>query len=73
MGVIGVAMLTPARLGQLSALLWLGSLALPVAATGPHPTDFGVGWLILCIGWLGVIVLQFGCLQANQAGQSYDR
>jgi hypothetical protein len=60
MSVIGVAMLTPARLRPLWALLWLGSLALPVAATGPHPTDFGAGWLILCTGWLGVIVLQFG-------------
>lgn len=40
--------------------LWLGALALPVAITGSNPGDQLSGWMVLIIGWLGVMVLQVG-------------
>lgn len=52
------------RLGKVLAVLWLalwlGALALPVAITGSNPGDQLSGWMVLIIGWLGVMVLQVG-------------
>jgi hypothetical protein len=39
-------------------LLWLVSLALPAVDTD---TEVVRGWMILIIGWLGPLMLQFGC------------
>jgi hypothetical protein len=42
------------------AALWAVSLLLPVAIMGAAKDNVFPGWGILMMGWLGVLVLQFG-------------
>lgn len=51
----------PAKLeAGILAALWGLSLLLPVMAMGPAKQNVFPGWGILMIGWLGVLVFQFG-------------
>ena len=47
---------------QAKSMEYHANLLCPVAIMGPHPDNAFPGWSILMIGWMGVLVAQFGWL-----------